>query len=258
MTNKLLAYSVPSLRIMTTAGVLSVPVALWGHYGASWWLGSLVGYFVFGCLGIIVGFHRYLTHRSYKLDKWQEYVLATLGTLAGIGSPTAWVAMHHAHHRYADKPHDPHAPANGLWRMMMLDYGVIRIKGRNVLKMAQEPYYRFLHDYYNVVHAVFFATLWLCGGWPAVLFLYLLPIAYIAIASHSVNWFGHKVGYRNWNTPDLSTNVWWLAWLTWGDAWHNNHHRYPGRARFGGDRWWEFDLSWEIIKVIRRDKWRGS
>ena len=124
--------------------------ALFQDYSWHWWLLAYGMYFVYGCLGITVTFHRYLTHRSFKLSKWKERALAFIGHLAGTGSAITWVAIHMGHHAYADTDKDPHSPVNGLFGMIFLKYNVPKfVRFKTVLNLAKDPFYKALHDYFS-------------------------------------------------------------------------------------------------------------
>jgi fatty-acid desaturase len=244
------AYSITALRVITTLSIAGLVAAPFVSTAPGWWAASLFVYFLYACVGIIVGFHRGFSHSSFPMTKGVQRTLLVLGTMAGIGSSIAWVSMHHDHHRHVDTPLDPHTPQNGLVRMLKLDYGNIRIRSPRVVAMARDSWHRGLHDWYSLLHLVYAGALFAVGGWQALLFLHAVPIAVTAIMSHAINWFCHGHGYRRYDTPDRSTNNPVIALLTWGDGWHNNHHRYPARPNFG-ERWYELDISYLMIKLLR-------
>lgn len=250
---KLLTSHVIGFRIISFS---FLAITLWAatqSYSVRWWLLGLVMYFVYGCLGVVITHHRYLSHHSFKLSKPKEYFLSLLAALGGTGSGIGWVSLHMAHHRYSDTPLDPHSPENGTWNMLMLRYRIAGLRIRTVRKLLHDPVHRFIHVYYNAILATWAVLLYVLGGLPLVLFMFIVPVTLTAMMSNLTNYGGHKWGYRNFNTHDTSMNNPWVAALAFGEGWHNNHHRYPGRSSYT-HHWWEFDLSGWIINRIKDNK----
>lgn len=212
-------------------------------------------YFVTGCLGITLSFHRQLSHRSFTTPKWLEYVLAYCGVLAVQGDPLEWVSSHRYHHLHCDTPLDPHSPYEGFWWSHMgwlLDNKATleRVHDRtNANDMASQPFYRHLEEYY-VWHVVAqFAILYALGGLPALVWGGALRIIWVYHITWFVNSAAHVWGTQTYNTGDLSRNNWWVGILAFGEGWHNNHHAFEFSARHGLE-WWQFDMTWIIIKAL--------
>lgn len=238
-------------QLSALVAVLSFAYACW--IGGEWWQWAIgvAGYFVYGCVGIVVGFHRYFTHKSFTLSKWKERVLALIGHLAGTGSLISWVAQHIEHHKWSDTDKDPHSPRNGIVPMLTQGYKhSYKTRSRSVLRLAQDPYYRALHNYFLLIQIVWMAMLFALFGFGGVLFGHLVPIALVVFGSALTNLLGHTIGTQRYDTKDDSRNSFIAALFSWGEGWHNNHHRYPGRANFG-EKWWEIDIAWYVIKIIR-------
>lgn len=239
-------------------------VALIGSVYSFWMYGFnlsifliiLAGYFMYACLGIIVMFHRNLSHSSYKTSKWVEKVFSFFGCMANTGSSIVWVAIHINHHLKSDKPGDPHSPKYTGIKMFTLNYDhaydkSVKIQMKHLIR---DPYHQFLHRYYFLVLIGWSCLLYLLGGLYLMVFLHWFPVVLTAFFSNVVNFIGHQPGwfgsYRNYNLNDNSTNNWFWALFTWGESWHNNHHRFP-RNFMSGHKWWEFDISGLIIKAIK-------
>lgn len=245
---------------------------------ASWLVAStLLG------LGNTVGYHRLLTHRSFETF-WPVRALFTVLGALHSGSPLAWVALHRLHHARSDGEGDPHSPRDGLFhahcgwligtrnpvlcalfalsgfgqQTAILVHDVRRIMGRNppvwlegVPDLRDDWLMRVL-DAPLVLPAVFAGQLglgWAIGGWWGLLWLWLLHLT-LTNGSWAVNSIGHwlAMGCQDFENRDTSRNVWWLAALTWGEGYHNTHHRYPRSARHGLDGW--FDTSWVVIRLL--------
>lgn len=216
----------------------------------------LLGYFLYGCLGIVVTYHRRLTHNSYDTYPLMTKVFSVLGCFAGTGSPLAWVAIHINHHLKSDKVDDPHSPRYKGLRIFTLDYvnevntdTKWRMRG-----MVTDKFQQFLHRYYFAIIALYSLSLYIIGGFYLMVFLHLAPALLTGLMSNVVNYVGHKPnwlgGYRSYNLNDDSSNNWLWAIPSWGEAWHNNHHRFPKDYTFK-KQWWEFDISGLIIKLIK-------
>ena len=217
----------------------------------------LLGYFLYGCLGIVVTYHRLLTHNSYTTYPLLSKIFSVLGCFAGTGSPLAWVAIHINHHLKSDKPSDPHSPLYKGLKIFTLDY-VNEVDTDTKWRMrglVTDRFHQFLHRYYFAIIALYSIVLFMIGGFWLMAFFHLAPALITGLMSNVVNYVGHKPnwfgGYRNYNLNDQSTNNWLWAIPSWGEAWHNNHHRFPKDYTFR-KKWWEFDISGLIIKIIGR------
>ncbi|MGE0632405.1 MAG: acyl-CoA desaturase [Pseudobdellovibrionaceae bacterium] len=235
----------PLLQIASTSFVF---YALFQNYSWKLWLTAYLVYFLNGCFGVTITFHRLLSHRSFKIHKYLEYLFSFLGAMGGTGSSIGWVAVHKQHHRYADKTKDPHSPHQSGLKILFSHY-VTDFNKWPVRRLITDRFHLFLHNYY---HAILFtwAIFWLSLGFEFFIFCFAVPMAIQLWASNLSNWGNHLVGYRNFETVEKSTNCWWLALITWGEGWHNNHHKFPNRWSFRV-RWWEFDPSAVVIAFLR-------
>lgn len=224
----------------------------------------LVSYLYHG-LGITLGYHRLLSHKSFKVPKIFEYLLVSGGYLAFEGSPIFWVTTHRLHHKYSDKPGDPHSPKDGWWHSFLgwLFNPVVKYSAEESERLCpdlyKDPVYEALHMNHTRWHAL--VCLGLCILFRVLIFVVLGPVALAAniiagvmpfIGAHLVNSFGHmpSLGYQNFNTGENSRNIWWVAMLSLGEGWHNNHHAIPSSARHGM-KLLEPDLSWEALRVFK-------
>jgi fatty-acid desaturase len=214
-------------------------------------------YGVAGCLGIGMGYHRLLTHRGYKTPVWLEYFLTLCGTFALEGGPIAWVATHRIHHQNTDKEGDPHSPQDGgLWAHI----GWI-ITGKAMHRNTAEllPYvpdlrkHRFhmwISEYHWLPSVVLAVILAVTLGWKVMMVAMFLRAVLGLHSTWLVNSATHMWGSRRFLTTDTSTNSFWVAILTFGEGWHNNHHAAPQAARHGL-AWYEIDMNWYGIAVLR-------
>ncbi len=223
-------------------------------------------YFMTGCLGITLCYHRLLTHRSFRTPRLIRYFLAIIGCLALEGGPIWWVATHRLHHRESDKPMDPHSPNDGFWWSHMLwvlyihpDLEKEENASKFALELYNDPGMRFIEKYnvqFNyVLVAVLLGIGYALGGWPIALSMLVwggfLRIVAVWHVTWLVNSATHVWGYKNYEkTGDDSRNNWLVAALTFGEGWHNNHHANQAAAR-SGHRWWEVDLTYGIIKLMQ-------
>lgn len=239
-----------SSLLMTCAGI--------GYFGINLNIVLLIllGYFLYGCLGIVVTYHRNLTHHSYKTHPLLTKIFSILGCLAGTGSPLAWVAIHINHHLKSDKPDDPHSPLYKGIKIFALDYAheVDKNTKWRMRDLITDKFQQFLHRYYFAIIALYSLALFIIGGFYLMVFLHWAPAALTAIMSNVINYVGHKPNwlgsYRSYNLADQSANNWLWAIPSWGEAWHNNHHRFPKDYTFK-KKWWEIDISGAIIKLIK-------
>lgn len=212
---------------------------------------------VVGSLGIGMGYHRLLTHRGYKTPKWLEYFLTLCGTLALEGGPIAWVATHRMHHQNTDKEGDPHSPRDGgLWAHMgwiMTGRAMHSSSGELlpfVPELRKDKFHVWISKWHWVPLVVLGVALFSAGGWPFVLWGVFFRTVVGLHATWLVNSATHMWGSRRFRTEDTSTNSFWVAMLTFGEGWHNNHHASPQSARHGL-AWYEFDMNWYGILALR-------
>jgi stearoyl-CoA desaturase (delta-9 desaturase) len=216
-------------------------------------------------LGITIGYHRLLAHRALRCVPIFEYVFVVGGYLAFQGSPIWWAAIHRAHHRYSDTDLDPHSPKKGIRYALLgwlfdssyLPHLNLATHCKDLIK---NKFYKLLEPRGGVIHAnalnlliniAYRALLLYFFGWlvfwaniTASIGVFSIP-QLLNVACHLPKW-----GYRNFQNGDDSVNIWWVGILALGEGWHNNHHAYPGSSR-SGIRMYEFDLSWQVIRLAR-------
>jgi len=224
------------------------------------WSGLLVAAiiaYVTGALGVTLNYHRTLTHRSVRLVKPLEYLTAVFGTLALQGPPIEWVATHRVHHAHSDQQGDPHTVRRGLswahmswllrqnrWVPSEADYK------RYCPDLWSDPFYRALQPLHLPLQIALGLTLLYFGGWSWVIWGIFARLVFTYHTTWFVNSAAHHAGYRTYRTTDRSTNSWWVAALSFGEGWHNNHHAFPFSARHGIARH-EIDITWWTIKLLR-------
>jgi len=217
---------------------------------------ALLYWLAIGC-GIGMGYHRLLTHRSYVVPKPVEHFMALCGTLTLEGGPISWVATHRIHHQNSDQEGDPHSPRDGGW---WAHAGWIIAGASNHNKtdrmshyapdLAKDPFLVWLNTYHYVPLIVLGLILLAVGGLPMMLWGVCVRVVVGLHATWLVNSAAHMWGGRRFATSDDSRNNWWVALLTFGEGWHNNHHAHPTSARHGL-RWYEFDLTWIQIRSLQ-------
>jgi fatty-acid desaturase len=213
-------------------------------------------YFVGINLGICLGYHRLLTHRGYKVSSLLKYLFAVCGTLTLEGGPLYWVVNHRVHHQLTDQHGDPHTPREGGWwsHAGWVIYGKgLSTQPELVRKYApdilNDRFLVLLSEYHWVPLAILAVILFAIGGWPFVLWGVFFRVTVSLHATWLVNSATHMWGSRRFATRDDSRNLWWVALLTGGEGWHNNHHAHPVSARHGL-AWYEFDLNYYCIWLL--------
>jgi len=214
-------------------------------------------HWLFGSIGICLGYHRLLTHRSFQVPKWLEYILATLGALAMQGGPSFWVSGHRLHHLYTeDTEKDPYSAKRGFWwsHMLWIFYPKAEFFDRESYKkyapdLDREPYYRWLDTNFLLLQIPLGILLYALGGWSWVIYGVFVRAVFLWHSTWLINSASHMSGYRSFQVEDNSRNLWWAAILTYGEGWHNNHHAYPNVAK-AGLTWWEIDMTWWAIKFL--------
>jgi stearoyl-CoA desaturase (delta-9 desaturase) len=208
-------------------------------------------------VGIGMCYHRLLTHRGYSTPKWLEYCMAACATLALQGGPIYWVGVHRMHHRYTDKEGDPHSPRDGKWwsHMGWILNGTQRNETKALKQytpdLARDRYYVWLNKYHWIPLTVVGLALFAFGGWSWLLWGAVMPATVGFHVTWMVNSVTHLWGTRRFSTNDDSRNNFWVALVTGGEGWHNNHHAYPVSARHGL-AWYEIDVNYYGIRLLER------
>jgi stearoyl-CoA desaturase (delta-9 desaturase) len=215
----------------------------------------------------ITGFyHRYFSHKAFRTSRPVQFLFGVVGASSVQRGPLWWAAHHRQHHRASDTEHDPHSPKHkGFWYSHMgwfLTRGAFRTDLDAVKDLAKFPELRLLDRFDILVPVLLAGGLFLLGGWletaaptletngPQLLiwgfFVSTVVLFHVTV---TINSFAHRFGRRRFATRDDSRNNWFLALLTFGEGWHNNHHHYPGSAR-QGFRWWEYDFTYYTLKAL--------
>jgi stearoyl-CoA desaturase (delta-9 desaturase) len=218
-----------------------------------WLLGmSVLVYWFIGIFGINIGYHRLLSHRSFKTNKFWEKFCSLIGVITIVGSPLAWVAVHRQHHRFAERVGDPHSPyllGNwrawfGFWNMPKLDLKLIR-------DMREDSFQRELHKKYLYIILVWILILFAFDP-LYVIYIFAIPACLCLHSTSAIIVIAHRHGYRLYpDVKDKSRNSWIANLITLGEGWHNTHHAKP-YAWNNQERWWEFDVPAYIIRIIKK------
>ena len=217
---------------------------------------TLFLWWVSGSLGIGMGFHRLLTHRGYKTPKLVEYFLTVCGTFALEGGAINWVATHRIHHAHTDEEGDPHSPREGGWwaHMGWILTGTGQQYPQEVLQryapdLMRDKVHVWLNRFYYVPLVALGMVLLAVGGWSLLMWGIFLRITVGLHATWLVNSATHMWGSKRFETTDDSRNNWWVALLSFGEGWHNNHHAHPVASRHG-IAWYEIDMNWWGIRTL--------
>ena len=256
-----------------TYHVLALLAFLPWFYSTSGVVLAIVSVYVYGAFGMNLGYHRLLTHRSFKCPLWLEHVFALLAVWCVEDTPARWVATHRMHHHRSDEQPDPHTPLVSLfWSHMgwlfLENTDLSRQVGyeRYARDILRDGFYRFIERYVvwvtlgqSVVYFVAGFLIALALGdslgeaaqYAASIWMWGVVVRTVLVwhITWSVNSFAHVFGYQNYDTGDHSRNNWYVALLTSGEGWHNNHHAEPSSA-CNQRHWWEIDLVYYLLRVL--------
>lgn len=235
--------------------------------GFSWtafWVA--LGLYALRMFALTAFYHRYFSHRAFRAPRAVQFAFAVLGASAVQRGPLWWAAHHRNHHRHSDRPEDVHSPVQRgfFWshvgwfltrRGFATDWSVIP-------DLAKFPELRLLDRFDLLVPVALATALYALGTWletahpdlgtsggQMLVWGFFISTVVLFHATVTINSLAHRFGSRRFDTPDNSRNNLWLALLTFGEGWHNNHHHYPGSAR-QGFRWWEVDLTYYLLRAM--------
>jgi len=235
--------------------------------GASWFAVlfaiALYGLRMFAITGF---YHRYFSHKAFRTSRIGQFIFAVLGSTAVQRGPLWWASQHRHHHAYSDRHEDAHSPVQHgfLWSHMgwFLSDAHFSTKTERVKELATFPELRFLDRFDVLVPIVFAISIYALGdwletvapqlgtnGWQLLVWGFVISTVVLYHATFSVNSLAHAWGKRRYETTDHSRNNLWIAILTLGEGWHNNHHHFPGSAR-QGFYWWEIDFTYYGLRLL--------
>ncbi len=221
----------------------------WTAAGFAWFAGS---YFL-RMFGVTAGYHRYFSHRSYRLGRISQFIMAFLAQASAQKGILWWAAHHRTHHRRSDQEGDIHSPVrNGFWWShvgWVISNKYDAIEPGSVKDFARYPELVWLNRHHWVPTVVYAAGLFAIGGWHTFLWGYVLATVALYHGTFSINSIAHVWGFRRFKTGDDSRNNLLLALLTLGEGWHNNHHFSSSSCR-QGYRWWEVDITYYVLKLL--------
>ena len=222
--------------------------------GVTWeWLGLALSSYAVRMFAVTAGSHRYFSHRAFKTNRLVQFLLAWVAQLSFQRGVLWWAARHRQHHKHADTAEDLHSPVRmGFWWSHVGWFLSRRYESTDsdaIKDFSRFPELVWLNDYWFVPGVSALALTWFLGGLPAVVWAGIIPTVLVWHASFAINSLGHLFGKRRYLTPDTSRNSAWLALLTLGEGWHNNHHRSQGSTRLGWF-WWELDPTFFVLKFL--------
>lgn len=207
-------------------------------------------------LGITLCYHRLLTHRSFRVPKLLEYFFSFCGALSSQGGAISWVSTHRYHHLTSDTDNDPHTPRHGFWWAHMLWFlykspilDSAEFRERWAPDLVKDPVHRFFAKYGWLSQWVVGLSLLAWGGIGYVVWGVFLRSVVALHITWLVNSATHMWGYKLYDAKDDSRNLWWVGLLAFGEGWHNNHHAFQYSAAHGL-KWWEFDLTYQTIRLL--------
>ena len=208
-------------------------------------------------VGLTLAFHRYYAHRAFKMGRVTRFIWTFIGTAAMQKGPLWWAGHHVNHHKFADREGDPHSPmVSGVyyahlgWFLNDTKYDRVEATNPVIRDFSTVPEIAFLDRFFGVPPLMMAVALYLAGGMPWVVWGFCLPTMTLAHATFAINSVNHMFGSRRFETVDESRNNPLTAFFAAGEGWHNNHHRFQRAAR-NGFYWWEFDITWYVIRLMQ-------
>ena len=243
-------------------------VACFGVFWVGWsWtaVGIAVALYVVRMFAITGFYHRYFSHKTFKTSRVAQFLFGVLGSSAIQRGPIWWAAHHRHHHKHADEEVDPHSPhqhgffwSHMLWFMTKTNFKTNTSRVKDLLRY---PELRFIDRFDTVVPILMFVALYGIGEvlasrapelgatGPQLLIWGIVSSIVLFHGTCTINSLAHQFGTRRFDTEDHSRNNWWLAIVTLGEGWHNNHHRYPNTVR-QGFYWWEIDVTYYGLRTL--------
>lgn len=234
--------------------------------GFSWFaVAVMIAFYLLRMFAITAFYHRYFSHKAFKTSRTVQFIFALIGVMSTQNGPLWWAAHHRNHHRYADKAGDLHSPRDGFWYSHMgwfLNKQNYATQEHLVKDWIRFPELKWLDRYSVLVSVLTAVSFWIVGsvlehtvpslgtnGLQLLVWGFLISTVLLTHVTLTINSFAHRFGFRTYLTQDDSRNNWFLAIITLGEGWHNNHHFCPASVR-QGFVWWQIDLSFYVLKVM--------
>jgi len=212
-----------------------------------------IGSYYLRMFGVTAGYHRYFSHRSFKLNRFWQFWLAFLAQSSGQKGALWWAAHHRDHHLNSDRKEDLHSPVHdGFWWSHLgwiLSDEYDEFDMQRISDFSKYPELRLLQRFHLAPTVIYAVVIFLLGGWAALFWGYFLSTVLLYHGTFLINSLAHIWGSRRFATPDESRNNFWLALVTLGEGWHNNHHYFMSSVR-QGIRWWEIDVTYYVLRVL--------
>jgi stearoyl-CoA desaturase (Delta-9 desaturase) len=202
---------------------------------------------------VTAGYHRYFSHRTYRTSRAFQFLLAVAAQCSAQRGILWWAAKHREHHKFSDTPQDVHSPRQkGFWYShvgWIFERDAERVDAPSIRDLSRFPELRWLDRHPYLPAAMLGTLVWWIGGWGSLVVGFLWSTVLLYHWTFAINSLAHVVGNQRYMTGDDSRNSWWLALMTLGEGWHNNHHYYQSSTR-QGFRWFEIDLSYGVLKAL--------
>lgn len=212
--------------------------------------GALYGVRMFG---VTAGYHRYFSHRSYRTSRVGQFLLAVLCQTSAQQGILWWASKHRDHHRHADTPEDVHSPRHAGFFFSHVGWIFSVKRGEadysNIGDLTKFPELVWIDRHKYLPATLLGVACWLFGGWEGLFVGFFLSTVILYHCTFAINSLAHVVGKQRYLTGDDSRNNWWLALITLGEGWHNNHHYYMSSTR-QGFRWWEIDPTYYVLRAL--------
>ncbi len=235
-----------AMHLTALVGVVLVPF----HW---WYVAAAVALYYVRMFGVTAVYHRYFSHRAYKTSRPMQFLLALLGASAAQKGPLWWAAHHRDHHKYSDQPEDIHSPRQrGFWWShvgWIVSHDYDETKFGRIADFAKYPELRWLNRWHLLPPTVLAVALWLVGGSGLLVWGFFVSTVVLWHGTFTINSLSHVFGSVRYQTGDDSKNNVWLALITMGEGWHNNHHHYQSTAN-QGFFWWEVDVSYYALRAL--------
>ena len=251
----------PAEKILVFIGVVAPLIAtlyaitrLWQRYVTWSDIALMLVFYVISGLGITIGYHRMLTHKSFETSKFVKALFLIMGCMAWEGNPITWASTHIKHHAHSDQDDDPHSPLVSLWHAHVgWIFSEVADPDTYGSWLRKDPVVVWVDKTWWIWGLLGMVIPFAIGGWSGLLWGGAVRMFITHHITWSVNSVCHTFGKRPFRTKDASRNNWLVGLLAFGEGWHNNHHAFP-RSAFHGMEWWQFDVSSMVIRTLESAK----